>query len=145
MVVQLLSTSSRLGCRQAMKNIYSGGGDWWGNHREVTIPIRAWQGRGESTQGGGSLGVGAYIDVGLTINYQRSRMQDLANPDPLPLVQNPWRLISLFTIASRALPTTTVPKGAVHAQCARSATIWASSRTGDPYFVILGASLLALA
>ena len=26
-----------------------------------------------------------------------------------------------------------------------SATIWASSRTGDPYFVILGASLLPLA
>ena len=28
---------------------------------------------------------------------------------------------------------------AVRAQCARSATIWASSRTRDPYFVILGA------
>ena len=28
---------------------------------------------------------------------------------------------------------------AVHAQCARSATIWASGRTRDPYFVILGA------
>ena len=35
--------------------------------------------------------------------------------------------------------------GAPLAQCARSATIWASSRTGDPYFVILGASLLPLA
>ena len=34
---------------------------------------------------------------------------------------------------------------AVRAQCGRSATIWASSRTGDPYFVILGASLLPLA
>ena len=28
---------------------------------------------------------------------------------------------------------------AVCAQCARSATIWASSRTRDPYFEILGA------
>ena len=28
---------------------------------------------------------------------------------------------------------------AVRAQCARSATIWASRRTRDPYFVILGA------
>ena len=34
---------------------------------------------------------------------------------------------------------------AVRAQCGRSATIWAYSRTGDPYFVILGASLLPLA
>ena len=34
---------------------------------------------------------------------------------------------------------------AVRAQCGRTATIWASSRTGDPYFVILGASLLPLA
>ena len=34
---------------------------------------------------------------------------------------------------------------AVRAWCGRSATIWASSRTGDPYFVILGASLLPLA
>ena len=33
---------------------------------------------------------------------------------------------------------------AMRAQCGRSATIWASSRTGDPYFVILGASLLPL-
>ena len=31
------------------------------------------------------------------------------------------------------------------AHCGRSALIWASSRTGDPYFVILGASLLPLA
>ena len=34
---------------------------------------------------------------------------------------------------------------AVRAQCRCSATIWASSRIGDPYFVILGASLLPLA
>ena len=34
--------------------------------------------------------------------------------------------------------------GAPLAQCGRSATIWASSRTGDPYFVTLGASLLPL-
>ena len=33
----------------------------------------------------------------------------------------------------------------VRAQCGRSATIWVSSRIGDPYFVILGASLLPLA
>ena len=36
-----------------------------------------------------------------------------------------------------------VPKvislGAPQAQCARSATIWASGRTRDPYFEILGA------
>ena len=42
-----------------------------------------------------------------------------------------------------------VPEGgalsAVRAQCGHSATIWASSRTRDPYFVILGASLLPLA
>ena len=30
----------------------------------------------------------------------------------------------------------------VHAQCTCSATIWASSRTGDPYFVILGAGII---
>ena len=30
-------------------------------------------------------------------------------------------------------------KGAPQAQCARSATIWASGRTRDPYFEILGA------
>ena len=35
------------------------------------------------------------------------------------------------------------PLGAPLAQCA--CTIWASSRTGDPYFVILGASLLPVA
>ena len=35
--------------------------------------------------------------------------------------------------------------GAPVAQCGRSATIWVSSCTGDPYFVILGASLLPLA
>ena len=29
--------------------------------------------------------------------------------------------------------------GAVRVQCARSATIWASGRTRDPYFEILGA------
>ena len=29
--------------------------------------------------------------------------------------------------------------GAPQAQCARSATIWASGRTRDPYFEILGA------
>ena len=34
---------------------------------------------------------------------------------------------------------------AVRAQCRRSATIWVSSHIGDPYFVILGASLLPLA
>ena len=34
---------------------------------------------------------------------------------------------------------------AVRAQCKHSATIWASSRIGDPYFVILGTSLLPLA
>ena len=34
---------------------------------------------------------------------------------------------------------------AVRVECGRSATIWASSRTGDPYFVILGAWLLPLA
>ena len=32
---------------------------------------------------------------------------------------------------------------AVRAQCGRSATIWASSRTGDPYFVILGGIIVA--
>ena len=31
---------------------------------------------------------------------------------------------------------------AVRAQCARSATIWASGRTGDPCFEIIGASSL---
>ena len=31
------------------------------------------------------------------------------------------------------------PLGAPQAQCARSATIWASGRTRDPYFEILGA------
>ena len=36
-------------------------------------------------------------------------------------------------------------KGAPLAQCGRNATIWVPSRTGDPYFVILGASLLPLA
>ena len=30
-------------------------------------------------------------------------------------------------------------KGAPQVQCARSATIWASGRTRDPYFEILGA------
>ena len=30
-------------------------------------------------------------------------------------------------------------RGAPQAQCARSATIWASGRTRDPYFEILGA------
>ena len=34
---------------------------------------------------------------------------------------------------------------AVRAQCRRSATIWASSCIGDPYFVILGAAMLPLA
>ena len=34
---------------------------------------------------------------------------------------------------------------AVRTQCGRGATIWAPSCTGDPYFVILGASLLPLA
>ena len=33
---------------------------------------------------------------------------------------------------------------AVRVQCGRSATIWASSCTGDPYFLTLGASLLPL-
>ena len=33
----------------------------------------------------------------------------------------------------------------MRAQCGRSATILATLRTGDPYFVILGASLLPLA
>ena len=33
----------------------------------------------------------------------------------------------------------------MRAQCGRSTTIWASSRIGDPYFVILGVSLLPLA
>ena len=32
---------------------------------------------------------------------------------------------------------------AVRTQCVRSATIWASSRTGDPYFVILGGIIVA--
>ena len=32
---------------------------------------------------------------------------------------------------------------AVRVQCGRSATIWASSRTGDPYFVILGGIIVA--
>ena len=32
-----------------------------------------------------------------------------------------------------------VVQGAPQAQCARSATIWASGRTRDPYFEILGA------
>ena len=36
-------------------------------------------------------------------------------------------------------------QGAHLAQCARSATIWASGRTRDPYCEILGASLLPLA
>ena len=31
---------------------------------------------------------------------------------------------------------------AVRVQCARSATIWASGRTGDPCFEIIGASSL---
>ena len=42
------------------------------------------------------------------------------------------------------------PKGAyggalsaVRAQCGHSAIIWASSRTGDPYFVILGGIIVA--
>ena len=38
-----------------------------------------------------------------------------------------------------------VPLGALsalRAQCTRSATIWASGRTGDPCFEIIGASLL---
>ena len=34
---------------------------------------------------------------------------------------------------------TLCPMGAPQAQCARSATIWASGRTRDPYFEILGA------
>ena len=34
---------------------------------------------------------------------------------------------------------TTTYWGAPQAQCARSATIWASGRTRDPYFEILGA------
>ena len=33
-------------------------------------------------------------------------------------------------------------RGVPSAQCARSATIWASSRTRNPHIVILGASLL---
>ena len=33
---------------------------------------------------------------------------------------------------------------AARVQCGRSATIWVSSRTEHPYFVILGASLLPL-
>ena len=36
-------------------------------------------------------------------------------------------------------------RGAHLAQCARSATIWAPGHTRDPYFEILGASLLTLA
>ena len=36
-------------------------------------------------------------------------------------------------------PAKKKPKGAPQAQCARSATIWASGRTRDPYFEILGA------
>ena len=43
------------------------------------------------------------------------------------------------------LYTTSLPLGAPLAQCGRSATIWAYSHTGDPYFVTLGASLLPLA
>ena len=31
---------------------------------------------------------------------------------------------------------------ALRAQCARSATIWAPGRSGNPYFVVLWASLL---
>ena len=42
-------------------------------------------------------------------------------------------------------PRSVHTQGAPLAQCARSATIGAYSRTGGPYFVILGASLLPLA
>ena len=35
-------------------------------------------------------------------------------------------------------------QGAHLAQCARSATFWAFGRTRDPYFGMLGASLLPL-
>ena len=31
----------------------------------------------------------------------------------------------------------------MRAQCGHNATIWASSRTGDPYFVILGGIIVA--
>ena len=43
----------------------------------------------------------------------------------------------IYTISRGAL-------SAVRAQCGHSAIIWASSRTRDPYFVTLGASLLPL-
>ena len=49
-----------------------------------------------------------------------------------------WVMMGMYVPFGGAL-------SAVRAQCGRSATIWASSRTGDPYFVILGASLLPLA
>ena len=53
--------------------------------------------------------------------------------------------ILLSPFVEQPVPGVEDIKGAPLAQCARSATIWASSRTGDPYFVILGASLLPLA
>ena len=58
----------------------------------------------------------------------------ILRPVQLPLAQ-------LISIACRTKGYRGVPL----AQCGRSATIWASSRIGDPYFVILGASLLPLA
>ena len=49
-----------------------------------------------------------------------------------------WHLIPLNDVLSRAEFKLSI-WGAPQAQCARSATIWASGRTRDPCFEILGA------
>ena len=69
------------------------------NRGEAAIAIRVWRGEGQSTRGGGgSFGVGL------------RGMQDLPNLDlPLPLLQDPSRLICAFKLAGNALLTFQTP------------------------------------